>query len=184
MDTDSSDLALSAPSFEELVKPHLRAEYLAARLGHCKDGPPSALHFFPRSCCEKHSRYDKRVLGLLKTEYVGGIRSLANVILLITQRRKLSNSAARELSKGWQTALCRFLEACSKTKNKKNCENKGIRLKGNSLYTYKQTKLSFIGFNYLYVKSCCCFGFNGPLRQFFSLHQAVSQREGEIGKKG
>ena len=27
------------------------------------------------------------------------------------------------------------------------------------------------------------FGFNGPLRQYFSLYQAVSQREGEKGKK-
>ena len=28
------------------------------------------------------------------------------------------------------------------------------------------------------------FGFNGPLRQYFSLYRAVSQREGEKGKKG
>ena len=28
-----------------------------------------------------------------------------------------------------------------------------------------------------------CFGFNGPLRQYFSLYQAVSQREGERGEK-
>ena len=28
-----------------------------------------------------------------------------------------------------------------------------------------------------------CFGFNGPLRQYFSLYRAVSQREGERGKK-
>ena len=27
-------------------------------------------------------------------------------------------------------------------------------------------------------------GFNGPLRQYFSLYRAVSQREGERGKKG
>ena len=26
-----------------------------------------------------------------------------------------------------------------------------------------------------------CFGFNGPLRQYFSLYRAVSQREGERG---
>ena len=25
----------------------------------------------------------------------------------------------------------------------------------------------------------CCFGFNGPLRQYFSLYRAISQREGE-----
>ena len=29
-----------------------------------------------------------------------------------------------------------------------------------------------------------CFGFNGPLRQYFSLYRAVSQREGEIEEKG
>ena len=29
-----------------------------------------------------------------------------------------------------------------------------------------------------------CFGFNGPLRHYFSLYRAVSQREGERGKKG
>ena len=28
-----------------------------------------------------------------------------------------------------------------------------------------------------------CFGFNGPLRQYFSLYRAVSQREGERGVK-
>ena len=29
-----------------------------------------------------------------------------------------------------------------------------------------------------------CFGFNGPLRQYFSLYRAVSQREGERREKG
>ena len=29
-----------------------------------------------------------------------------------------------------------------------------------------------------------CFGFNGPLRQYFSLYRAVSQREGERVEKG
>ena len=28
------------------------------------------------------------------------------------------------------------------------------------------------------------FGLNSPLRQYFSLHRAVSQREGEKGEKG
>ena len=37
------------------------------------------------------------------------------------------------------------------------------------------------------INSCWlvgCFGFNGPLRQYFSLYRAVSQREGERGEKG
>ena len=46
---------------------------------------------------------------------------------------------------------------------------------------------------FLSVKSCPglenirlvgCFGFNGPLRQYFSLYRAVSQREGEREEKG
>ena len=28
-----------------------------------------------------------------------------------------------------------------------------------------------------------CFGFNGPLKQYFSLYRAVSHREGERGEK-
>ena len=33
------------------------------------------------------------------------------------------------------------------------------------------------------VKLVGCFRFNGPLRQYFSIYRAVSQREGEIGEK-
>ena len=47
-------------------------------------------------------------------------------------------------------------------------------------------RLCFIRFVF-HVRSCIwcigwlvgCFGFNGPLRQYFSLYRAVSQREGE-----
>ena len=33
------------------------------------------------------------------------------------------------------------------------------------------------------IRLVCCFGFNGPLRQYFSLYRAVSQREGERTEK-
>ena len=36
----------------------------------------------------------------------------------------------------------------------------------------------------VYIGWLVGFGFNGPLRQNFSLYRAVSQREGERGKKG
>ena len=35
-----------------------------------------------------------------------------------------------------------------------------------------------------HCKMVDCFGFNDPLRQYFSLYRVVSQREGEIGEKG
>ena len=37
---------------------------------------------------------------------------------------------------------------------------------------------------YILIWLVGCFGFNGPLRQYFSLYRAVSQREGERGEKG
>ena len=46
---------------------------------------------------------------------------------------------------------------------------------------------SSIPWNCLFVQCSWlvgCFGFNGPLRQYFSLYRAVSQREGERGEKG
>ena len=38
--------------------------------------------------------------------------------------------------------------------------------------------------NYWLVGWLVVFGFNGPLRQYFSLYRAVSQREGDRGEKG
>ena len=37
---------------------------------------------------------------------------------------------------------------------------------------------------YIYMGMLVVLGFNGPLRQYFSLYRAVSQREGERVEKG
>ena len=41
----------------------------------------------------------------------------------------------------------------------------------------------FLTHSYLDGGLVGCFGFNGPLRQYFSLYRAVSQREGEKERK-
>ena len=49
----------------------------------------------------------------------------------------------------------------------------------------RSTLFAFLSLNSQYdVGWLVGFGFNGPLRQYFSLYGAVSQREGERGKKG
>ena len=52
---------------------------------------------------------------------------------------------------------------------------------GGRLFNLKQptNQIQCRGFGWLVG-----FGLNGPLRQYFSLYQAVSQREGERGEKG
>ena len=37
---------------------------------------------------------------------------------------------------------------------------------------------------FVFVRLVGYLGFNGPLRQYFSLYRAVSQRKGERGEKG
>ena len=43
---------------------------------------------------------------------------------------------------------------------------------------------NFVDFFTMICWLVCCFGFSSPLRQYFSLYQAVSQRVGETGEKG
>ena len=47
------------------------------------------------------------------------------------------------------------------------------------LYSKKHDQLTIVGLVWF-----GCFGLNGPLRQYFSLYRAVSQREGEREEKG
>ena len=54
-----------------------------------------------------------------------------------------------------------------------------------SVQAYKPCSISQM-LSYHHTSSVClvgCFGFNGPLRQYFSLYRAVSQREGERGER-
>ena len=56
-------------------------------------------------------------------------------------------------------------------------------MKGNDIYfftTENKTQANIVERCWLVG----CFGFNGPLRQYFSLYRAASQREGERGEKG
>ena len=52
---------------------------------------------------------------------------------------------------------------------------------------YRNRILQFHIYEYLVQRTSWLvgfFGFNGPLRQYFSLYRAVSQRGGERGEKG
>jgi hypothetical protein len=75
MDTDSAYMALSGPDFLSVVKPELRSEYLHGLQGHCVPGleieADCKNHWFPRTCCPQHAKFDKRTPGLFKIEYEG-----------------------------------------------------------------------------------------------------------------
>ena len=50
------------------------------------------------------------------------------------------------------------------------------------LFSSLKIPAAFSGLTWIWLVGC--FGFSGPLRQYFSLYLAVSQREGGRGEKG
>ena len=74
MDTDSAYMAISGSSLEDIIKPEMKAEYDLGLRGYCVDMNIEAdnqHHWFPRTCCSVHAKYDKRTPGLFKLEYQG-----------------------------------------------------------------------------------------------------------------
>ena len=71
----------------------------------------------------------------------------------------------------WQPCalLCLLLE-----------NNKGLSHETWSMFTSRREKLQMI----ISFRLVGCFGFSGPLSQYFSLYGAASQRGGERGEKG
>ena len=137
-DTDSLYMTLSKPTFGEVVRPHLKEEYLNAVKGQCKDGPTLSPEFFPRSCCAKHTKFDLREPGVFKTEFEDEMIGLCSKTYF-AENREL------ELIK---MSTYKFKNVL-KHKRPEMVENGGIREKDGTVYTYKQSK---IGFNYFYVK--------------------------------
>ena len=71
MDTDSLYLALAHDSLEDCIKPDMRAVWNNIRMNDSSNtfAANSSNNFFPRSCCSKHTKHDKRELGLFKEEF-------------------------------------------------------------------------------------------------------------------
>ena len=61
MDTDSCYMALSGDSLDDVIKPHLKQDYMSQIYGSCDDRITPV--WFPRKCCPKHQAFDKRTPG-------------------------------------------------------------------------------------------------------------------------
>ena len=136
MDTDSSYLALSKHSFEELVKPELDDEYRESRRGKsvCTDTPPPI--FFQRECCKKHEAWDKRTPGLFKIEFLAEDMYSLSSKTYFARNQGMAKLSCKGINKRFvQNPLQVFLDVLEKRESKQS-ENKSIILKGTSLYTY------------------------------------------------
>ena len=92
MDTDSAYMALSGPSLVSVVKPHMCDAYQRALTGSCRDDLDP--EWFPRTCCSKHAKYDKRTPGLFKVEYEGDVMiGLCSKTYIVQKTRTVQSSS-------------------------------------------------------------------------------------------
>ena len=70
-DTDSLYLALAHENLYDYIRPAKKEEWKALREKECDDSfrADTSKNFFPRTCCSKHKKNDKRELGLFKEEF-------------------------------------------------------------------------------------------------------------------
>ena len=70
MDTDSLYLALAHENLYECIKSEMRRIWNKMRSNDCTDVfHAKSANFFPRTCCDKHVKHDKREPGLFKEEF-------------------------------------------------------------------------------------------------------------------
>ena len=71
MDTDSLYLALAHENLYKCIQPEMRSIWNEMRSNGCTDffHATSTSNFFPRICCDKHIKHDKREPGLFKEEF-------------------------------------------------------------------------------------------------------------------
>ena len=71
MDTDSLYLALSEKKLYDCIREECKNEWRILRTKGCKDDftANATTNFFPRTCCTKHMKHDKREPGLFKEEF-------------------------------------------------------------------------------------------------------------------
>ena len=163
MDTDSAYMALAGPTLESVIKPEMKKEYISSLTGYCKDDmqieADDRHHWFPRTCCSEHSKYDKRTPGLFKVEWQGDcLIGLCSKTYIISRTKRLKTSAS-------QIAAYRLLRRAKKLK---------FRQLFGRLRTHIETKFSSKGISKQRVKA--------PLTTF--KHVLFSQKAGSATNMG
>ena len=150
-DTDSLYYGISQPNFIDVVKPHLREEFNAKifKSCHIENIEADGTYWYPRQCCDRHKKFDRRTPGLFKLEATGTeMISLSSKTYLLSDgdKYKLSSKGVQKHS---VKAPLESFRSVLETGNSISTTNKGFRAKDNTMFTYEQSKK---GFGYFYCK--------------------------------
>jgi ribA/ribD-fused uncharacterized protein len=155
-DTDSFYAQYASDSFEKLIKPHLKNEFMSKiDKRACGDQFVSPLtgYWFPRECCKKHSDYDKRTSGLFKLECIGDKMISLCSKTYIVKTKDGDKMSCKGVNKNSVKNPMQIFESVLRSTQPAQAVNRGFRYFEGSVQTYKQQKC---GFNYIYLKRELC----------------------------
>ena len=157
MDTDSLYLALSEKELYDCIREESKAEWRLLRTKDCRDDftANATTNFFPRTCCTKHIKHDKREPGLFKEEF-----RCTEMLCLCSKTYCCYDSNSNKYKFSSKGLNKRTLEDCGDGPMPKyrkvldefinvTSTNRGFRTVHHSVATYEQTKK---GLSYFYPK--------------------------------
>ena len=161
MDTDSAYFGIggqcvgedgvSRPASELVHVAKDPQSFLQTIGGSCDDEPhtPDQGHFFPRTCCAAHRRFDSRTPGLFKLEAEGQVMiGLCSKTYVMAGLRGLK-TASKGLRPGAFPDPVSVYRGVLETGVPAVGENRGFRARDNTIYTYLQERSAIA---YFYCK--------------------------------
>ena len=159
MNTDLLYLVLAEKELEDCIRPGMRAEWQSFRSNDCVDSftADALANFFPRTCCVKHNRHDKREPGPFKEEF----RCTVSLCLCTCKTYccyDVTSNKFKFSSKGLNKRVLEQsgdgpLEKYRRVLNEKvyvTSNNRGFRTNNHYVATYEQVKK---GLSYFYPKT-------------------------------
>ena len=157
MDTDSLYLALAAEDLDDCILPSKRAEWTERRSKDCPDDfrADAKNNFFPRTCCSKHKKHDKREPRLFKEEF-----RCTEILCLCSKtyccydskspKYKFSSKGLnkRALEDSGHGSMAKYRQVLDEAVNLKST-NRGFKTINHAVATYEQTEK---GLSYFYPK--------------------------------
>ena len=158
-DTDSMYMAISGYTLIDVIKPSMQDKLRQGLTSFCDRAEVKAdntVYWFPRTCCEKHAKFDKRTSGLFKLEYEGarmiGICS-KSYIVANSKETKPENRvkfSVKRVNKHLVVDPLNTFRSVLQTGKAATTVNLGFRPIHNIVFTYTQEKIEW---NYFYVRT-------------------------------
>ena len=155
MDTDSLYLALAEKELVDCIRTEMKAEWEQLRSKDFTDSFTAAAvgNFFPRMCCDKHKKQEKRESGVFKEEF-----RYSEMLRLSNKTHYCNGKTSDKLkfsSKGLNKRILEQTGDGPLEKHRKVLDervnikstNRGFRTKDHTVVTYEQTKR---GLSYFY----------------------------------